>query len=285
MSPNNKNLKDMKDKVIAIYVFLDDILKESMHKEPLNRNASDSEIITTALIAAKYFHGHIDNAIAFVKESKLMPRMLGKSRFNRRIHAIYNLIINLFFDMADVIKKINLSSEYIIDSFPVAVCENVRICNSKIVKGNQFRGYKASLRKYFYGFTIQVIATVDGIPVEFAILPGSIHDSEGMKYLFFNLPNGSTLYGDSAYTNYNFEQDCLEAENIKMMIARKSNSLRKHEPWQEYLISASRKRIETTFSQISVMFPKRIHAITAEGFMIKIILFIFVFTFNEHFYN
>ena len=32
MSPNNKDLKDMKDKVIAIYVFLDDILKESMHK-------------------------------------------------------------------------------------------------------------------------------------------------------------------------------------------------------------------------------------------------------------
>ena len=172
----------MKDKTIAIYVFLDDIMIISGHKEPANRNTSDSEIITTALIAAKYFHGHIDNAISFVKGSGLMPRMLSKSRFNRRIHAIYELIINLFFSIAEVIKKINITSEYIIDSFPVSVCENIRIARSRIVKGNQYRGYKPSLRKYFYGFTIQVIATVDGIPVEFAILPGSYHDIDGTAY-------------------------------------------------------------------------------------------------------
>jgi len=273
----------MKDKTIAIYVFLDDIMKEICHKEPANRNTSDSEIITTALIAAKYFHGHIDNAINFVKGSSLMPRMLSKSRFNRRIHAIYDLIINLFFNLSEVIKRINLSCEYIIDSFPVPVCENIRIARSRIVKGEQFRGFKASLRKYFYGFTVQVIATVDGIPVEFAIIPGSFHDIDGMKNMFFNLPQGSTLYGDSAYTDYNYEEDCLEAENIKMMIARKSNSKKKHEPWQDFLISFSRKRIEIMFSQISVMFPKRIHAITANGFMLKLILFIFVFTLNEKF--
>ena len=46
----------MIDKTIAIYVFIDDIMKETGYKEPINRNASDSEIITTALIAAKYFH-------------------------------------------------------------------------------------------------------------------------------------------------------------------------------------------------------------------------------------
>jgi hypothetical protein len=271
----------MKDKTCAIYVFLDDIMIACGHKEPINRNTSDAEIITTALIAAKYFHGHIDNAISFVKESGLMPRMLSKSRFNRRIHAIYELIIDLFFNIAEVIKKINLSSEYIIDSFPVPVCENIRIARSRIVKGNQFRGFKPSLRKYLYGFTIQVIATVDGTPVEFAILPGSYHDIDGMKNMFFNLPEGSILYGDSAYTDYNYEEDCLDAENIQMMIARKSNSKRKHQPWQEYLISVSRKRIETMFSQISVMFPKRIHAVTVDGFLIKLVLFIFVFTLNE----
>jgi hypothetical protein len=273
----------MKDKTIAIYVFLDDIMIESGHKETFNRNTSDSEIITTSLIAAKYFHGHIDNAISFVKQTGLMPGMLSKSRFNRRIHALYDLVINLFFNIAEIIKKINISSEYIIDSFPVPVCENIRISRSRIVEGNQFRGFKASMRKYFYGFTVQVIATVDGIPIEFAILPGSIHDIEGMKNMFFNLPEGSILYGDSAYTDYNYEEDCLEAENIKMMIARKSNSKKKHQPWQDFLISVSRKRIESMFSQISVMFPKRIHAVTAEGFMIKLIMFIFVFTLNEKF--
>lgn len=273
----------MIDKTIAIYVFIDDVMKESGHKEPINRNTSDSEIITTALIAAKFFHGHIDNAINFVKSSGLMPNMLGKSRFNRRIHAIFELITYLFCSIAEVIKKINISCKYIIDSFPVPVCENIRIARSRIVKGKQFRGYKASLRKYFYGYSVHVIATVDGIPIEFAILPGSTHDIDGMKNMYFNIPENSTLYGDSGYTDYSYEEDCKEAENITMMIARKSNSKRKHQPWQDFLIATYRKRIEIMFSQISSMFPKRIHAVTSNGFILKLVLFIFVFTLNEKF--
>lgn len=140
-----------------------------------------------------------------------MPRMLSKSLFNRCIHTIYEFFIYLFFNIAEVINRIILSSEYIIDSFSVLVCVNTRIARSRIVKGNQFRGFKASLRKYFYGITIQVIATVDGNPVEFAILPGSFHYFDGMKNMFFNLPEGSILYGDSAYKDYNYEEYCLEA--------------------------------------------------------------------------
>jgi len=45
------------------------------------------------------------------------------------------LIINLFFNIAEIVKKINITSKYIIDSFPVAVCENIRIARSKIITG------------------------------------------------------------------------------------------------------------------------------------------------------
>jgi hypothetical protein len=273
----------MIEKFIAIYVFIDDILIEISHKEPVGRNTSDSEIITVALIAAKYFHGNIDHAISFAKSTKLSPRMLSKSRFNRRIHSIFELIIDLFSNTAEIIKMLNIKSEYIIDSFPVATCDNIRICRSRLIKGKQYRGYKPSMRKYFYGFSVQVIATVDGIPVEFAMLPGCYHDIDGMKNMFFNLPEESTVYGDSAYTDYNYEQVCEEAESIKLMVARKSNSKQPHQPWENFLIADSRKRIETTFSQISSMFPKRIHAVTIDGFLMKVILFIFVFTINEKF--
>lgn len=273
----------MKDKTIAIYVFIDDLMITTGHKEPISRNASDSEIITTALIAAFYFHGHIDHAISYVKGSGLMPKMLGKSRFNRRLHAIFELIIDLFFNISEAIKKLNISSEYIIDSFPVSVCENVRISRSKIIKGNQYRGRKASMKKYFYGFTVQVVVTVDGIPVEFVMLPGSHHDVVGMRNMFLNLPEDSILYGDNAYTDYDYEDERLEAENIKLMIARRANSKRQHQPWQDYMLSIRRKRIETTFSQISIMFPKHIHAVTVNGFLLKVVMFIFIFTINEEF--
>ncbi len=271
----------MKDKTTAIYIFIDDILINIGHKEPITRKTTDAEVITTAIVSGLFFKGHMEHAISFIKSTGLLPNMLGKSRFNRRIHAIYELIISLFFRIAKAIKRLNITSEYSIDSFPVVICENIRISRSKIIKGKIYRGFKASKRQYFYGFTVQVIATIDGIPVEFALLPGSIHDSEGMKNMFFDLPQGSTVYGDSAYTDYLFEDEIYEAENILLMITRKSNSKRKHEPWEEYLINTSRKSIETMFSQITDMFPKRIHAVTIEGFLIKVILFIFAFTFQK----
>ena len=79
------------------------------------------------------------------------------------------------------------------------------------------------------------------------------------------------------------EKEELEAAGINLRIARKSNSKMPHEPWQNFLISDSRKRIDTTFSQIISMLPKRIYAVTIDRFLMKVILFIFVFTVNEKF--
>ena len=39
----------MIEKTIAIYVFIDDLLKDLEHNEPTNRNMSDAEAITTVL--------------------------------------------------------------------------------------------------------------------------------------------------------------------------------------------------------------------------------------------
>jgi len=132
-------------------------------------------------------------------------------------------------------------------------------------------------------YSVQIIATVDGIPVEFAMLPGCYHDFDGMKSMYFNLPENSTVYGDSAYTDYLCEDIYYEAKNIRSIIAPKSNTKRHHQPWENFLIANSRKRVENTFSQISSMFPKRIHTVTVDEFLMKVILFIFVFTSNEKF--
>lgn len=39
--------------------------------------------------------------------------------------------------------------------------------------------------------------------------------------------------------------------------------------------------IETAFSGITGLSPNRIHAVTAEGFILRLILFIFAYTLNQ----
>ena len=47
-----------------------------------------------------------------------------------------------------------------------------------------------------------------------------------------------------------------------------------------YLQEVLRKRVETAFSQITMLFPRFIHAVTRKGFELKIYLFILAYTFR-----
>ena len=265
----------MINKCIAIYVFIDDLLKETKYNEPTNRNMSDAEVITTALVSAIYFSGHHEKAMSFMSSTGMVTHMLSKSRFNRRLHQIRELIVDLFFQLSSLIKELNISSEYSIDSFPVHTCDNIRIANSKLIQGEIYRGKKVSMRRYFYGYNVHVLCTADGIPVEYTFLPGRRHDSNALKQMPLLVPPGSKIYADSAYTNYSIEQMLKDAEDIDLLVQRKSNSTKKHEPYMDFLISYMRKRIETTFSEISNFLPKKIHAVTEYGFLLKVVIFIF----------
>ncbi len=97
----------------------------------------------------------------------------------------------------------------------------------------------------------------------------------------FDLPEDNIVYDDSAYTYCYNEEVCRAEAGITLRIAGKSYSKMPHEPWQNFMITDSRKRIETTLSQISSMLPKRIHAVIVDGLLMKVIFFIFVFTINE----
>lgn len=269
------------DKIIAIFCLVDDLLKGIEHKEDNRRKVSDSEVITTAIVSALYFGGHQDNAREFMKMTKLSPGMLDKSRFCRRLHNLEDLICSMFFQIGQYLKDISGASDYIIDSFPVAVCDNIRIANCKLLKGKQWRGKQCSMRRYFYGVKVQVLTTEKGIPVEFGFVPGCESDVQALKKLPLSVAPESNIYGDSAYTDYTIEEDARIGDEINLMIQRKSNSKRKDEPWIRFLKEYSRKRIETSFSEIKNLFLRKIHAVTFKGFLLKLLMFIVAFTFNK----
>jgi hypothetical protein len=269
------------DKIIRIYCIVDDILKGIGHQEDSRRKVSDSEIITTALVSALYFGGHMDNSRGFMKMTKLIPAMLDKSRFNRRLHQLAELLFSIFYQIGHYLKSIAGAAEYIIDSFPVAVCDNIRISRCKLLKGKQWRGKQCSMRRYFYGVKVQVLVNDQGIPVEFGFVPGCESDVQALKKLPLAVAAESKIYGDSAYTDYQTEDDMREADLVNLMIQRKSNSLRKDEPWIRFIKEQMRKGIETSFSEIKALFLRKIHAVTFKGFLLKLVMFILAFTLNK----
>jgi hypothetical protein len=94
-----------------------------------------------------------------------------------------------------------------------------------------------------------------------------------------DLPAGSLLTGDKAYTDYNFE-DLLQEAEIDLQPLRKKNSKRSVPAWVQYLLACYRKVIETTGSLLEQLLPKHIHAVTPQGFELKLALFVLAISFN-----
>lgn len=270
---------------VAIYSFIDDFLKSVGHREDCRVRVSDAEVITIALVAMLYFGGNFERSRVVLAELGLIKNMLSRSRLNRRLHGLADLIWSLFHGFGSVLKDLNWESRYLIDSFPVPVCDNIRISRCRIVRDERFRGYLASKRRYFYGIRVQVITTADGIPVEFCILPAKFADVEGLSHLALDLPEGADLIGDSAYTQFEWEEDLLKMENIRLLVQAKSNTRRMIEPHLEEYKNIFRKRIETAFGDLMKLFPKTIHATSLKGFLLKISLFLFAFQIDEAYIN
>jgi hypothetical protein len=273
----------MLNETIAIYAIIDDLLKAIGHRDDCRRKMTDAEIITTAVVAALFFSGNQVLARAYMPDHGLIPTMLEKSRFCRSWNQLSMLLDDLFHQLGMVLKQINASTEYLLDSFPVPVCDNIRIFRARLVKSQEYRGYIASKKRYFYGVRVQLLSTKDGIPVEFVFLPGSANDVRGLKAEPSNLPEGSEVYGDSAYTDYTNEDDLKDSSQIQLQVMRKKNSTRPDPPWTSYVKQSTRHYIETVFSGITRVFPKSIHAVTFDGFLLKLSAFIFAFTLKTAF--
>ncbi len=273
----------MIDHTVALYCIVDDLLKAVGHTDDRRRAMTDAEVLTTALLAAHCFGGNAEHARRFLHETGLMPRMLSRSRLNRRLHAVADLAYTLFHRVGAALKELSVSTNYLLDSFPVAACDNIRIARARILRGAQWRGRSAAHRRYFYGVKVQVVTTEQGVPVEMAFLPGSASDTRGLGVLPLDLPAGSELFMDSGYTDYGAEDAALEMDGVTFAVQRKRGSRRWDEPWRAYYKQLMRKRIETAFSQITALFPRHIHATSFRGFLLKVSWFVIAFALDKAF--
>jgi hypothetical protein len=227
------------------------------------------EVLLTALVAAWFFGNNLRVARQVLSESGLVVSMLSESRFNRRWHKIkdsdWQAILTLLHEQ-------NPEDTYIIDSCPMPVCHNQRAKRSRLYQdaAGAYWGYCAAKDEYYYGLKAHVIVTSTGRPVEVLLLCGCSADQTGMKEMELDLPAGCQLYADKIYTDYDYEEELLASKKITFLPIRKSVHKRQHEEKVAKAVRYGRKRIETTFSQITAKLPHRLRAVTPSGFESKI---------------
>ena len=113
--------------------------------------------------------------------------------------------------------------------------------------------------------------------MEFVLAPGAQADLPAFKTLPLDLPEGSTLYADGAYPDYGWEDWLAQGPHLSLVVPRKVNAKRLMSRVQRYLCHYTRKRVETSFSQITALFARTLRAVTSRCFELKICLSVLAF--------
>jgi len=186
------------------------------------------------------------------------------------------------FVLAQIHQKTNAQRVHVVDTFPVPVCHNIRIRRCKLYRDQALRGYCASKKQYYFGLKASVIVTEAGEPVELLLVPASTADISALRAMDLNLPEASTLFGDTGFLDIGFETALREEAGLRLVVPRRSNMKEQLDGCLEYVWSyvcgVSRKRVETTFSQLTERLARSVHAVTPRGLELKILLTVLAFS-------
>ena len=210
--------------------------------------------VFSAVVAMTFVYLSVDSENAwfsFVKRNyrHLFPQLCSRSRFNRTRRALIQITELLRQKMISVF-PIPVSSYYIIDSFPLAVCKfgRARYCKA-------FRGHGAdygkcpSKKETYYGYKVHALITLEGYIASFEITPASTDDREGLRDLADHWSN-VTILADKGYVGKNMKQE-MQEKNICLFALKRSNSKENWPKSVRQLIFKLRRRVETVFSQLS----------------------------------
>jgi hypothetical protein len=260
------------EKIITLYCFFDELLKALGHKDDPQAQLSTAEVMTIAIVAAEFFTGNQQKALDFLTSHGYI-KPFSKSRFNRRLHQIPETLWQLaLFVLAQTHQETNPERVHVVDTFPMPVCHNIRIKRCKLYRDEAFRGYCASKKQYYFGLKVCVIVTEAGEPVELVLVPGSTADINALRSMDLNVPEGSEIFGDCGFLDREFEAALDEEAGLRLVVPRRSNMKDQLDGCLEYVCRFCRKRVETTFSQLTERLARSIHAVTPRGFELKIML-------------
>lgn len=265
----------MPETIITLYYFFDELLKALDHQDDEQAKVSTAEIMTVAAVASEFFTGNHQKSLDFLTSHHYIPAF-SKSRFSRRLHAIPETLWQFAFHVLAQVKK--RSATFLVDTFPVPVCRNIRISRCKIYRGEAYRGYTASKKEYFYGLKVCLIVSESGQPVELVFAPGSTADIEMLRSMPLELPEHCALVGDKGFLDRGLESDLKDDASIHLLVPRRKNMKEQLDDLVQWVAGSLRKQVETTFSQLAERLARSIHAVTPRGFELKVFLTVLTFT-------
>jgi hypothetical protein len=228
---------DLDTLATALYVTIDDLLKQAPHLAPwrprvgIPPKLSDAELVTLAVIQA---------LLGFTSEARwlryagrhlrqLFPYLPGQSGYNKRLRRTAELL-------RQVIRVIACDTAlwsddvWVVDSTPVECgCSRQTAKRSALAGWAQY-GYCASHSRYFWGLRLHLVCTLGGLPVAIALTGAKAYERLVLLDLLAVEPElvaarpGQVLLADKNYYGQEFERLLAELGVRLLRPARKGEA-------------------------------------------------------------
>jgi hypothetical protein len=254
--------------IVSVYVTVDTICCQFVPPAKYKPKMTVAEIVLVAIVAARYFNNNLERALIIMSQTGYIPaqRRLSVSRYNRQLHRY----LDAFELCLAVLMEVSREGEaFILDSMPVPTCKRVRARRCRKVQGRLFCGWCEAKKEKFFGWRLHLVCDPNGLPVQFVMLPASLHDLTPIYELSVELPEGSALYGDKAFNDAPAE-GLLLGDGLRLIPIRRKNMKQQHTWADEFDLRRYRKGVETVNSQLESMGINRLRARTNDGFFIKV---------------
>ena len=250
-------LENLTDLFTNIFVIIDDIYNEIIPNSIRNRRnikdskLSDSEIITISIVGELLTINSEKSFFSLLKREykSLFPKLGYRTRFNRNKRNLHSVISKIREYISEIF-QFNSDNIRIIDSMPIPVCKFGRAHFSKCFKGEASYGRCASKKETYFGFKFHALTTVDGFLTDYVITPANIDDRSAVWDLCDKY-NSISIIGDKGYINKRLTPELKSQRDINLLFPKRGNSKDNYPKEIRQLIFKFRRRIETSFSQLT----------------------------------
>ena len=250
--------------LVLVYCLADDCLKSQEHagnwrKSNNKPKCTDAEIIALAMMQNYFGTATLKRTYLLVKanDPKAFPGLPSYRQWLARLHRLGHQI-------GVILESIPLSiadqSEiFLIDSFPVPMCEAIRHGRVKLLRDDGAYFGKGT-KGWFFGFKLHALTTRTGQIIGAIFLPTSHDDRAGAKMLASLLEEGSLCIADLGYRGAGFQTQMYEEEGVLFLTRADVES-----PSLKITHSLIRERVEGMFGSLWERFATRVYSRSWNG--------------------
>jgi IS5 family transposase len=276
------------DGLTHLYVFVDDVLKQSPHLANWRRSSnsrpkfSDAEVITIGLLQPLLGLSSLKHAHQLVYHNyrSCFPQVCAYPQWIRRLQMLSPILAKLFAVVAYESLRQDSQPLYVIDSKPLPVVSRIRIASARLLRDDGASFGKTSAG-WFFGFKLHVLEhQPSGVIVDAMLTPAGMNDRFGLS-MCERVAGGSYLIADEGYNGHRVFDALVKDWGVVRVLPSDKSGVTEPGTKRRFRftqISALRQRVETTFSQLWRKHIDRISSRSWLGLWVKTLL-------NLVFYN